>query len=220
MQRIPLSAPVVMNMPARDCGEGLVNLDGLHPRVRVDDSPESQQGFSYPLDFSVRVTVAERLCRAADALPNDVALLIKETLRPLSRQEFAFNRRMARLAQEHPHLGHDQIVERTARYIAPPHVAGHPTGGAVDLTLCTVDGRELDMGCAYDDDEVESQGACFSFFTALSDEAARNRRMLFDALTREGFVNYPFEWWHWSFGDKYWAAISQAQEALYLPVAR
>jgi D-alanyl-D-alanine dipeptidase len=23
-----------------------------------------------------------------------------------------------------------------------------------------------------------------------------------------GFVNYPPEWWHWSYGDKYWAFIS------------
>jgi D-alanyl-D-alanine dipeptidase len=20
-----------------------------------------------------------------------------------------------------------------------------------------------------------------------------------------GFVNYPTEWWHWSYGDRYWA---------------
>jgi hypothetical protein len=28
------------------------------------------------------------------------------------------------------------------------------------------------------------------------------------ALLGAGFVNYPPEWWHWSFGDKYWAYMT------------
>ena len=33
-----------------------------------------------------------------------------------------------------------------------------------------------------------------------------------------GLVNYPTEWWHWSYGDRYWALISGADAALYGPV--
>jgi D-alanyl-D-alanine dipeptidase len=33
-----------------------------------------------------------------------------------------------------------------------------------------------------------------------------------------GFVNYPFEWWHFSFNDKYYAFVKGLQEAGYGPV--
>ncbi|SUX54583.1 Uncharacterised protein [Chromobacterium vaccinii] len=33
-----------------------------------------------------------------------------------------------------------------------------------------------------------------------------------------GFVNYPSEWWHWSHGDRYWAAVTCAPAALYAAV--
>jgi zinc D-Ala-D-Ala dipeptidase len=31
-------------------------------------------------------------------------------------------------------------------------------------------------------------------------------------------VNYPTEWWHWSYGDRYWAVMTDAPAALYGPV--
>jgi D-alanyl-D-alanine dipeptidase len=37
-------------------------------------------------------------------------------------------------------------------------------------------------------------------------------------LSPHGLVNYPTEWWHWSFGDRYWALLSETGAALYGPV--
>jgi hypothetical protein len=34
-----------------------------------------------------------------------------------------------------------------------------------------------------------------------------------------GLVNYPTEWWHWSYGDRYWALLTGADHAIYGPVA-
>ena len=39
-------------------------------------------------------------------------------------------------------------------------------------------------------------------------------------LAGQGLVNYPTEWWHWSFGDRYWALLTGARHALYGPVVR
>jgi zinc D-Ala-D-Ala dipeptidase len=39
-------------------------------------------------------------------------------------------------------------------------------------------------------------------------------------LCREGLVNYPTEWWHYSYGDRYWALATGAAAALYGPVVR
>jgi D-alanyl-D-alanine dipeptidase len=37
------------------------------------------------------------------------------------------------------------------------------------------------------------------------------------ALSAAGFVNYPTEWWHWSYGDRYWAMVTGEPAALYAP---
>ncbi|WP_281286552.1 M15 family metallopeptidase [Herbidospora galbida] len=39
--------------------------------------------------------------------------------------------------------------------------------------------------------------------------------MLGTALTEAGLVNYPTEWWHWSYGDRYWAHVTGAGTARY-----
>ena len=49
----------------------------------------------------------------------------------------------------------------------------------------------------------ESDDACFMVATNISTEARANRLILADALAGVGLVNYPTEWWHWSFGDRY-----------------
>ncbi|CAG2335316.1 dipeptidase [Burkholderia sola] len=64
----------------------------------------------------------------------------------------------------------------------------------------------------------ESPGACYTRTPFISRAAARNRQILIDAPIRAGFTNYPSEWWHWSFGDRYWAAIQNESHAIYGPV--
>ncbi|MCP3673877.1 MAG: M15 family metallopeptidase, partial [Gammaproteobacteria bacterium] len=54
----------------------------------------------------------------------------------------------------------------------------------------------------------------------ISDQARTNRKILFHCMEEAGFVNYPFEWWHWSFGDKYWAAVKGAPHAIYGAINR
>jgi D-alanyl-D-alanine dipeptidase len=205
-------------MPTIECGEPLVAIDGLHPRVAVDKSPENMACLGYTPTFKVRETVARRLVDAAENLASSYRLLIKESLRPASVQKFSFERRLRRISTENPNLTDEEAVALTSQFIAPPWVAGHPGGGAIDVTLCNPEGGELDLGCAYDEDEAASKGACFSRFDGLGSPAREHRKALFDALDGAGFVNYPFEWWHWSYGDRYWAVVKQAPHALYGPV--
>ena len=53
----------------------------------------------------------------------------------------------------------------------------------------------------------------------LDAQARAHRAVLRTALEGAGLVNYPTEWWHWSFGDRYWAVVTGAPVALYGPVA-
>ena len=44
------------------------------------------------------------------------------------------------------------------------------------------------------------------------------RKALANAFESAGLVNYPTEWWHWSYGDRYWALATGAEHAVYGPV--
>lgn len=122
------------------------------------------------------------------------------------------------IAAAHALPDEDTLVALTSHYVAPPEVAAHPTGAAVDLTLISTDGVALDMGCVLDATDQESSGACYTHNPFISRAAARNRQVLISALTGAGFTNYPSEWWHWSFGDRYWAVMHNQSHAIYGPV--
>ncbi|MGW2785442.1 M15 family metallopeptidase [Streptomyces populi] len=102
-------------------------------------------------------------------------------------------------------------------HVSPPEIAPHSTGAAVGLTLVDADGRELDMGTPVNANPEESDGACYSAADGISGRARAHRRLLSDALIAAGLVNYPTEWWHWSYGDRYRALATGAGHALYGP---
>lgn len=66
-------------------------------------------------------------------------------------------------------------------------------------------------------DPEESAGACYTHAPNISEEARANRKLLGTVLTAAGLVNYPTEWWHWSFGDRYRALLTGKPAALYGP---
>ncbi|GAB2882730.1 hypothetical protein GCM10027026_37160 [Myroides odoratimimus subsp. xuanwuensis] len=103
--------------------------------------------------------------------------------------------------------------------MSPPGVAPHVSGAAIDLTLVGPAGEEVDMGTPINATPEESQGACYFAAPGLSPEARRHRRLLADALVAAGLVNYPTEWWHWSYGDRYWARLTHRPAAIYGPTA-
>ena len=51
--------------------------------------------------------------------------------------------------------------------------------------------------------------------TTISPYAHKNRKIMSTALTTVGFTNMPFEYWHWSYGDRYWAFLNHNPCALY-----
>nr|MDT0664632.1 M15 family metallopeptidase [Micromonospora sp. DSM 115978] len=77
------------------------------------------------------------------------------------------------------------------------------------------DGAELDMGTPEGATPEESDGRCYFAAAGVSELARRNREVLRQAMTAAGFVNYPTEWWHWSYGDRYWALLTGASAARY-----
>ncbi|WP_446904192.1 M15 family metallopeptidase [Burkholderia sp. YIM B11467] len=198
--------------------EGFVDLATFDERIAVDLSRSVVSNPS-PHFLKVRRGIAERLVVAAHALPAGLRLYVKEGYRPLGLQREYFADHLAELRGTLNPLPSDEtLYELASHHVAPPEVAAHPTGAAVDLTLISADGIEADMGSIMNATDHESSGACYTHNAFISRAAAHNRQVLIAALTGAGFTNYPSEWWHWSFGDRYWAVMQRESHAIYGPV--
>ncbi|MCC2336353.1 M15 family metallopeptidase [Cellulomonas wangsupingiae] len=203
---ILLHDPRVAAVPVADTGEPLVIAPT--PRLHVGG----------PQGSRVRATVARRLALAGAALPTGTHLALAEGWRSPAAQAVIVTRYRSLVRRDHPGATDDEVDRLTSRYVAPVAVAPHVAGAAVDVTLVDATGRELDLGCPLDATPEESDGRCFT--DAPVPPAARAlRTALSDAMSSAGFVNYPTEWWHWSFGDRYWALVTDQPAALYGPVA-
>jgi len=194
----------VAAVPVRDVDEPLVALD---------------PGFG-PGRALVRRELAVRLQSARAALPSGIYLRVVEGYRPAHRQQAIIERYSAEIRAMHPGIGEPELHILTSRYVAPLAVAPHVAGAAVDVTLVDSSGRELDLGTPIDATPEQSGGRCYFAADGISREARANRDLLARVLCREGLVNYPTEWWHYSYGDRYWALATGAGAALYGPVFR
>jgi len=96
--------------------------------------------------------------------------------------------------QHYPNLDKSQLL---GDYIAP--VSGHSRGATVDLTMerCAADGTHcapLDMGTGFDWFGVRAHTDA----PGIDAKQHTNRLLLRAAMGREGFRNYPLEWWHYT----------------------
>ena len=67
----------------------------------------------------------------------------------------------------------------------------------------------VDVGNWFDYDE-----SARSDFKELNTIQLKNRDLLKRIMSEAGFVNYPYEWWHWSYGDKYWGYV-RGEDAMF-----
>ena len=161
----------------------------------------------------VRETVYKKLCNVDKALKaknRNWQLVVVYGYRSLNIQQTAFNRKYAELKPKY--TDKNELREAVHRYYAVPEVAGHPTGGAVDVTVYDfVEGKYLDFGT-----EILDFSTRRIYYNAIAierkhgrearrTEATKNRKMLRELMGNEDFAPYEGEWWHFSYGDKEWA---------------
>lgn len=73
------------------------------------------------------------------------------------------------------------------------------------------------MGSRFNATPMEPENLTYTYSKYISKEAENNRKILIKAMEKAGFINYPTEWWHWSYGDCYWAYFNKC-DAIYSPV--
>ena len=193
-------------------------FDIQNPLVEIKE----QDGFFFNDKFTqerrIRAYTYDLLKKAQSRLPDGYYFMIYEALRPKSKQIELWNGVVERIKKENPLLdpNSEEFIAKCDVYAANPYRqgSGHQSGAAVDITLCDKDGKEYDMGSF-----VRDFSACASSEnTALSEAALKNRHLLDSVLTSVGFVNYPPEWWHCSFGDRLWARLTKTNLAIFASI--
>jgi D-alanyl-D-alanine dipeptidase len=192
-------------VPVTECGDAIVPMvDDAAAGIRIGklDSPW------------VRAGVFDRLRAAARALrARDPSLHLKvvSAHRMMARQRAAYAHYTEQFGRKHPHLDAEALAEFVHQHVAVPSVAGHPTGGAIDLTLANEAG-EVDMGAAYGD---FSNQLFHAFAEGLTEAQRANRALLREVMVGAGFAPFNGEWWHFSYGDAEWAAVWTQPTALF-----
>lgn len=200
--------PRVLRVRIIDAGEPFVDISSV-AKVAIDKCRTGVQQLS-DNPFQVRAQVAARLARAQAYLPDGYQLQVKEGWRPIWVQERIWQLNLDRLRASRPDLDEEQLKRENTRLVAPPHTTPpHSTGGAVDVVLLH-SGEFADMGWGFNQPGEGSRTAA-----SVSRSARRHRDLLAQAMDAAGFTNYPAEWWHWSYGDQYWAFQTGNETARY-----
>lgn len=158
----------------------------------------------------VRQSVLNKLSQAAILLASYDPTLELEVVygyRTLEIQTQLFEKYKLELSDK---FSGTELIEAVHQYIAVPEVAGHPTGGAIDIQILQ-EGKPIDFGTKIW--EFVKDSLTFSPF--ISKEAWRNRQLLRRMMLTVGFAPFDGEWWHFSYGDKEWAKYYKQPFALY-----
>ncbi|MFH1175479.1 MAG: M15 family metallopeptidase [bacterium] len=167
-------------------------------------------------DYRCREKVYGMLKEVSNNLPAEFTLIFVEGFRSRERQQELWNRALLKAKEMEPDAGQEE-VERIARLFAAKPVGlggGHQTGGAIDVTLGDKNGNELFLGTKVQEFSEKTP----MFARTISKKECEFRDILLNAMVKAGFQNYPAEWWHYSYGDRLWAAYGKHTSAFYGPM--
>lgn len=169
-------------------------------------------------EILVRETVARKLAMVNKQLKikYDLRLKIVYGYRSIEVQTSYFMKKQTELQLANPELSPEKLAVLTHNFVAVPEVAGHVTGGAVDVTLVDANGITCDMGTKIADftDEIRIK----TFATGITANQRRLRQILLNEMMAVGFAPFLGEWWHFSYGDKEWAAYYGKSKGPYDPI--
>lgn len=93
-------------------------------------------------------------------------------------------------------------------YVANPAKGSkHNRGAAIDLTLVDAQGKELNMGTAFDYFGKEAHHA----YQNLPQQVKQNRLLLKNTLAKYNFKPIFSEWWHYEFRPEMNSPVSNYQ---------
>jgi D-alanyl-D-alanine dipeptidase len=201
-------------LPVEKIREVKIN-ENNEPLVQIFENEKlillKEHKFLVPL---LRKSVSDLLTQASQNLPDNYKILVVTAYRPMWMQKKLWRARLWQMAKKHPLkmiFNYSNWKRETRKYTSPPGGSSHQCGAAVDITLLDSNNNRVDMGTTLTDfgEKVNT------YSEQISTKQKENRKILLDAMAKSGFINYPLEWWHYSYGDRMWAAYSQKTDCFY-----
>ena len=200
---------VIKEIPIIECDESFCDIRSIeNPRITMLNEPASPFQEASLMRVSV-FRCLEEMVENLDALapgfgytPGKVSIRVYEGLRSLDTQKALFEKKVA----EYPELSREEAELEASKWISPvkDNIPVHVTGAAVDLRLYDEEkGEFLDMGIFGTIWGPNEEAP--TFYPHLTEAQKQNRLYCHKAATLAGLVNYPYEFWHYSYGDRYWA---------------
>ena len=154
------------------------------------------------------------LNRASANLPEGIVLMVRDAYRSSDIQRKVYSGFLKKFKKENPYWSQPRLKEETNKFVADPQGSipgGHTTGAAVDVTLAYAkDNRRMAMKTSKLSYQEQTH-----IGSKVPNHIRKNRKILYDAMKKAGFVNYPNEWWHYSFGDVFATARQGGKIAIY-----
>ena len=212
-----IHSDIVSRYPIDESFEELVDVRALFQKQGLPVSLNLPD-LDHQKSFFLREDAASRLVKAAEFVRKtsggDLMLRILEAYRPIGMKELHFEQVKRWLGMSPAgEVSKSEVLARMEKWLVHEgNPEAHNSGGAVDVTLAIVEGgRELPMGSPW----LAASPAAHTWSQKISEQDRFNRTLLFVAMTMAGFVNTASEWWHYSYGDRYWAAFLDKPYAQY-----
>jgi len=177
---------------------GLVDISTLDSSILLNikyTSPDNFVGVDLYGDFSkcyLQKEVAEMLVKAQQYLQEinpKLTIMVYDGTRPRSVQQKMWD------VVKMP-------IEKKVKFLSNPKRGSiHNYGCAVDVTIATIDGEELDMGSPFDDMGIIAYPSAEQKLLeegVLTSDVIENRQLLRKVMRMAGFFNIQSEWWHFN----------------------
>jgi D-alanyl-D-alanine dipeptidase len=209
----------LINIPVIDNGEDFLVVNYFDKNISFGNSytkSDNDMIKYFNGKIIVRKTVARKLAEANKNLKKDnqnLVLYVTYGYRLLETQVQKFNEEFKKLDNN---ISEKKRIEIAHKKIAVPEVAGHPTGGAVDITILNKKTNKfLDMGCKISDFSSRADKLRATYSKRITRIQKKNRLLLYDLLVEQEFCPFYEEWWHFSYGEKEWAWFYGKKKAIY-----
>lgn len=210
----PISDKKLITIPIRDNGEKLVHIKDYCPKViiRLAAYIKNDGNKSYLNACFVREDVGKRINIAQNLLPKGYKIMLRCGYRPLSLQKKRYLWMYNKIKKKNPTWDEIKLSSETSKCVASPNIIPpHSTGGAIDVSIIDNYGHQLAMGTRLG----QFNELTYTDSSKISSQVKNNRKLLIKVMSKAGFINYPTEWWHWSYGDRYWAAVKKEKFSIY-----
>lgn len=204
------------SVPLQESQEEFVFLPEVLSQQKIVATFDNMPAGGFPKLYWVREGLVAPLQSVASELAkHGLYLHFTYAYRTFEQQKAIYEYYVTKTIHDYPHQPKELILKMAGVYAAcNPATAAHMGGAAVDVTLRYEDGSEVDLGAKYLEDSPLSETTS----PLISASAKANRQLLLKVMAQFGFANYPFEFWHFSLGDRIAAYIQGQPFAKYGPV--